>query len=189
MTDYVDKGAVISSDRNYRYHLWREWRGTHDPNHWRWIGNEKDGNGNRIGEPKSCLFIMFNPSTADGEKDDPTIVRCVNFAKRRNYEKLEVVNLFAYRSSSPIDIFNIESLDEQIGPRNMEFVELAVENSGLIICAWGMHGDYCDQGNTVLGWINRKTYCLGTPTVNGQPRHPLYLPADASLKLYSDNIA
>jgi hypothetical protein len=68
---YVKSGARISADGVYRYVLWREWHGTHDPKNWRWLGG-KDGAGVELGYPKSCLFVMLNPSTADGEKDDAT---------------------------------------------------------------------------------------------------------------------
>ncbi len=64
-------GAVIRG--NYRYLLWREW----------------DSQG------KTVSFIMLNPSRADAEVNDPTITRCINFAKLWVYGRLEVVNLFA----------------------------------------------------------------------------------------------
>jgi hypothetical protein len=72
---YVASGANISGDGLYRYSLWREWRGTHDPKHWRWLA--KDGEEGLmcepVGEPRSALFVMLDPSTADGLADDPTI--------------------------------------------------------------------------------------------------------------------
>lgn len=36
---------------------------THDPKHWEWMGF-KDGAGHEMGEPRSVLFVMLNPSTA-----------------------------------------------------------------------------------------------------------------------------
>jgi hypothetical protein len=53
------KGAFIDPTGNYRYKLWRDW----------------DKYKPRV------TFIMLNPSTADGKEDDPTIRRCINFAK------------------------------------------------------------------------------------------------------------
>ena len=50
------------------------------------------------------LFIGLNPSTADGIDDDPTIRRCIRFAKDRGYGRLSVANLFAYRATRPADL-------------------------------------------------------------------------------------
>ena len=65
-------GAVITG--NYRYLLWREWNSS----------------------SKTISFIMLNPSRADASFNDPTITRCINFAKFWGYGRLEVVNLFTY---------------------------------------------------------------------------------------------
>lgn len=62
-------GAVIRGD--YRYLLWREWNS----------------------DRRTVSFIMLNPSRADAEVNDPTITRCINFAKFWGYGRLEVVNL------------------------------------------------------------------------------------------------
>ena len=42
----------------------------------------KDGAGVECGNPKTVLFVMLNPSTADGGTDDATIRRCVESPKR-----------------------------------------------------------------------------------------------------------
>lgn len=49
------------------------------------------------------MFIMLTPSTADADTDDPTIRRCIGFAKSSGFGGLYVGNLFAYRSTQPID--------------------------------------------------------------------------------------
>lgn len=173
---YVHKGALLSADSRYRYSLWREWRGTHDPKNWRWLGG-KDGAGNDYGEPKSVLFVMLNPSTADAEKDDATIRRCVGFAKAWKYERIEVVNLFAFRATKPKDLF--AAGDAAYAPDNQRRIEIAAHDSGIIICAWGAHGGYGEQDETVRGWLShKKLYALGF-TKDGHPKHPLYLSADA----------
>ncbi len=167
MTDYISKGAIISPCGRYRYRLWREWRGTGAP----------------LGEPKSVLFIMLNPSTADGEQDDPTIRRCVGFAKSWGYDRMEVVNLFAWRATSPSDLLAVEHPNCPVGADNQEHIERAAEGADIIICAWGARGASQDQDRTVLGWLDRygwtkKTHALKL-TKAGQPCHPLYLPGDS----------
>lgn len=177
---YIDSGAHVSADGRYRYLLWREWRGTHDPAHWSWLGG-RDGAGALLGEPKSCLFIMLNPSTADALRDDPTIRRCVAFARLWKFERLEVANLFAFRATDPAELLALSHGDDPVGPDNRQWIEDAAERAGRIVCAWGGHGSYLGQDETVLGWLGRRpTYALGR-TKRGQPRHPLYLSATSEL--------
>lgn len=177
MHKYIDMGANISACGKYRYSLWREWRGTHDPKNWRWIGGV-DGAGHRLGEPKSCLFIMLNPSTADGMQDDPTIRRCVAFAKAWNFERLEVVNLFAYRATQPAALLALNHHDDPVGPENLRIVSALAQDAGKIICAWGANGSHLGQDEQVLGWIEKPAYALKI-TAGGHPGHPLYIPSKA----------
>lgn len=177
---YLASGADISADGRHRYLLWREWRTPNSGAHWRWFG-ARDGNGARLGEPKSCLFIMLNPSTADADLDDPTIRRCVGFAKRENYDRAEVVNLFAYRATDPRALLALNHDDDPVGERNHDVIERAAERAGLIVCGWGAHGGHLGQDETVRGWlIDYKLYSLGC-TKAGHPKHPLYLKADSAL--------
>lgn len=180
---YISRGAIISKDQKYRYLLWREWRGTHNPNNWRWFG-EKDGAGHDYGEPKACVFIMLNPSTANAEKDDPTIRRCVGFAKSWNFERLEVVNLFAHRATKPSVLLALSHNDDPEGDQNSEIVRRATAEAGMVICAWGAHGGHLQQDETALGWFAcKEKYILGL-TADDHPRHPLYVTAASQPVLY-----
>lgn len=176
MSDYIEKGASISPCGKYRFSLWREWRGTHDRKNWHWLGF-RDGAGAECGQPKTALFVMLNPSTADAEVDDPTIRRCVNFAKAWKFERLEVVNLYAYRATEPKDLFSAGDAAHHY--KNQEYIEKAARDSGIIICAWGAHGDEY-QAETVRGWMHSKDHFALGMTKGGKPRHPLYLRADAT---------
>lgn len=191
---YIAKGATISACGNYRYRLWREWRNHPAPSHWdMWTEDDGspclDGAGEQLGEPLSCVFIMLNPSTADGEQDDPTIRRCVQFAQREGYDRLEVVNLFAWRATSPKDLFAVSPERDPVGHENERHVFRVLDKAGLIICAWGAHGGHIDQDETMMGWIDALNYndapvmALGV-TKGGFPRHPLYLRNDAPLIPY-----
>jgi hypothetical protein len=159
---YISKGAVLSDDRRYRYVLWRGWEGhaAHD-------------------RKPSCVFIMLNSSTADADHDDPTIGRCVGFAKRLECNTMSVVNLFGYRTAYPRELF--KSADP-VGPDNKKWVQRVTSDCGLIICAWGTHGGFLGQDAKVLSWLppNKPRFCLGV-TKDGHPKHPLYLPSDAAL--------
>src|SRR5208337_4580194 len=155
MLDYVGQWADVSPDESYRYSLEREWHSSTSGAKWRWLG-VNDGAGKPIGEPKTCLFVMLNPSTADALKDDPTIRRCVGFANRLRYDALQVVNLFAARASSPKELFNrAKEGKDIIGPRNQEVIECAATRAGIIICAWGVNGGWAGQDETVRGWLQK----------------------------------
>lgn len=132
-------------------------------------------------------FVMLNPSTADAHADDPTIRRCMGFARREGYGGIFVANLFALRSPNPEDVAKASELDA-LGPKNLgtlvEVVQRAAAAEVPIVCAWGasLPGLY-----RMSDWFKRraqegnaKLSCLGT-TQTGHPRHPLYVKGDQPL--------
>lgn len=146
------KGAEFSSCRKYRYALWREW--------------EPSSPANRI------AFVGLNPSTADEAADDPTIRRCIRFAKDWGYHGLVMLNAYAFRATDPKDM---QKAADPIGPdNNAKLVEYG-DMCGSIIAAWGVH---CSpsRAETVCKLFGTKVHCLGK-TKNGSPKHPLYLKA------------
>jgi hypothetical protein len=158
MPDGMDTGAIFSHDRIYRYMLWREWD---------------------VKLP-TCTFIGLNPSTADETIDDPTIRRCIGFAREWGYGRMQMLNLFAYRATDPLVM---RLADDPIGPDNDRWLVEATRVSGLTVAAWGMHGVYRGRQQQVAELLraNRAgrvgaVQCLGT-TKSGCPRHPLYLRA------------
>jgi hypothetical protein len=135
---------------------------------------------------KICCFIMLNPSTADHEADDPTIRRCVGYAKAWECSDLHVVNLFAWRTSSPEELK--KAARDPLKPdiegvaHNQRFINQSViaayVSGGPVICAWGGNGRLLDQDLRVMravpaGFFRPMALGLGK---NGDPLHPLYLP-------------
>ncbi|HEV2501456.1 MAG TPA: DUF1643 domain-containing protein [Mesorhizobium sp.] len=186
---YISAGATVSQDGKYRYRLWREWRLHPKPAQWSMWKDEAgkpmlDGKGAQLGDPMTCVFIMLNPSIADSERDDPTIRRCVAFAKAWGFDRLEVLNLFAYRATDPQELLALNDVDDPVGPENRHAFYVALDRGypvGRIVCAWGAHGSHLGQDETALGWLeDRKRYALGL-TKDAHPRHPLYVRADAPL--------
>lgn len=179
--DYIAKGAIVSPDQRYRYQLWREWRGTHDPENWEWLYADQ-------GVPKPCIFIMLNPSTADGDIDDPTIRKCVGFARRWRFEKIIVLNLFAYRATKPAELLKLKDVDDPVGPHNSHHFRSVIKPDDRVICAWGQHGTHLGQDQTAVGWLDaigvKKFYALGFDG-SGRPRHPLMLPYDSRVWRYN----
>ena len=180
---YIDKGAILSADERYRFLLWREWRTPGNSKNWVWHG--KPGEADAYKEARPCVFVMLNPSTADGETDDATIRKCVSYARRWNYERLEVVNLFAFRATDPRSLLALDDGDDPVGWRNQEYFGRVMGRGGIVICAWGAHGGHLGQDEIALGWLDReRCYALGL-TKDGHPRHPLYLPLTAELTRFS----
>lgn len=126
--------------------------------------------------------IMLNPSTADANRDDPTLRRCIKFATRWGYARLVVTNLYAYRATDPIVLRHL--LQDAIGPANDEHLVREAKAAQLVVAAWGAGAEagrvtwvrflLADQGAG-------KLYCLGR-TADGHPRHPLYVRARTPLE-------
>lgn len=145
--------AVLSGCGRYRYLLTRRW--ADDP---------------------AVTFVMLNPSTADATTDDPTIRRCIGFAKSWGYGSLNVVNLFAFRATDPRDLL---AATDPVGPRNDAFLHDYLPVS---VAAWGAHKLAVARARQVMqAFAGRPLlWCLGV-TKDGHPRHPLYVRADAPL--------
>jgi hypothetical protein len=150
--------AYLSEDGLYRYSLTRDF-GT------------LDGEG-------ICTFVMLNPSTADATQDDPTIRRCIRFAREWGFDRLKVVNLYALRATDPKQLW---LADDPVGPENDHVLSLAFGSSALTIAAWGATARQTRVAE-IMSWPMRPHLCLGL-TKDGHPRHPLYLRADAKLRL------
>lgn len=149
--------AVISPCESYRYFLSRSW-----------------------GEGKTISFIGLNPSIADAYRDDPTIRRCVQFAKNMGGGRLFMVNIFAYRSTDPK---GLHACSDPVGPENDDWLEYAVRHSDIVVAAWGNHGLIAGRGQVVAERYSGLLFALRV-TSQGQPGHPLYVPYSAELKRF-----
>jgi hypothetical protein len=129
-------------------------------------------------------FIMLNPSTADAAADDPTIRRCIAFAKAWGFHRLVVTNLFAFRATDPGELL---ATADPIGPLTDSMIVDFAKAAELVVAAWGVHGIHRGRAAEVLALLGRagvRLQCLGT-TRDGHPRHPLYLRRDAALEAYA----
>lgn len=125
-------------------------------------------------------YIMLNPSTADHQKDDPTIRKCIHYAKQAKFNGFNVVNLFDYRATDPQ---NLRKAGYPVSGHNAAAVEIAMLNSDVVVCAWGAHANRPEvrlAADVVVDFSRRRRlqlYCLGL-TKDGHPRHPLMLRND-----------
>lgn len=149
---FSDSGAMFSECRSFRYRLWRYWDRT---------------------APALC-FVMLNPSTADETQNDPTIERCQRRAMAAGYGGLEVVNLFAFRSTDPA---KLRLVDDPIGPENDAAILAATQSAGLVVCAWGEDGVIAGRSRAVRDLLAARGVDLHALVINksGEPKHPLYV--------------
>ncbi len=144
--------AIFDETKTYRYSLGRLWDAK---------------------KPR-CAFIMLNPSTADASQLDPTVQRCVQFAKEWGCGSLEVGNIFALRSTDPNAL---RRAADPIGPENDAALKAIANRARRVVVAWGNHGAYRGRDEAVRVLLfGRDLMCLGV-TSKGQPIHPLYVPA------------
>lgn len=149
----VERSAKISDDGTYRYVLGRRW-----------------------GEGMPATFIMLNPSKADAEVDDPTIRRCVGFARALGADGIHVLNLYAFRATDPDDLW---TATDPVGPENNVVLArhaiACAEHHRPIIAAWGGNARPARVAEVLaLPGMRVALHALAV-TKHGQPKHPLYL--------------
>jgi hypothetical protein len=129
---------------------------------------------------RGVTFLMLNPSTADAFQLDPTVRRCVGFARDWGADVLQVVNLFALRATDPRELY-VPGADIGGGHLNDGELMAACLNDGIfrVVGAWGAHGSLNNRAREVLAKLRRvgvQLHHLGL-TKRSHPKHPLYLKA------------
>lgn len=154
-------GAEFSPCRTFRYALWRTW----------------GENCQRV------AFIGLNPSTANETEDDPTIRRCIGFAKAWGFGGLVMLNAYAFRTTSPKVLVRMRAVGvDVVGPKNREVLGYYRSQCQQIIACWGAHCSHFRESQIKVD-IGHRMDCLGT-TKAGRPKHPLYLPDGAKPELW-----
>ncbi|UWR95894.1 DUF1643 domain-containing protein [Phaeobacter inhibens] len=147
--------AVYSDCEQYRYSLSRVW----------------DPAGTRV------MFVMLNPSTATEVQNDPTIERCERRARTLGYGGFRATNIFAFRATDPRDM---KRAVDPVGPDNLGIILGDAAWADQVICAWGTHGAFRQQGDqvaTALVETGKPLFHLGLSKA-GHPKHPLYIRYD-----------
>lgn len=160
--DGVKRSAVIVGA--YRYELCREWpvpRGE---------------------AQRTVLWVMLNPSTADGTDDDRTLSKIMGYTRRWGFDSLCVVNLYAYRATEPRDMIAAAKRGVDI-IGNDDWIDGAIARADLVVCGWGRNVEDIPGGRARAADILRTIHRFKQPhalkmTKGGHPQHPLYLPGD-----------
>lgn len=147
MNNYLATDAVFSDCQRYRWLLMRRW---------------SDG-------PHICMFIGLNPSTADYYNDDPTVRRCVGFARQWGYSAMYMMNAYAFRSTNP-KVMKQQS--DPVGCQCDDFLKGIALLCRIHVACWGTNIETYRQ--TELKQMLPRLKCFGI-TAKGFPKHPLYL--------------
>ena len=144
--------AIFSECRKYRYALTRIWDET----------------------KPYAMFIGLTPSTADEIQDDPTVRRCITFAKSWGFGGVCMTNIFAYRATQPADMM---AAADPVGPDNDMWLKKLADNAAVIVAAWGNDGSFNNRSTEVIS-LFQDLKCLKL-NKSGEPAHPLYQPKTA----------
>ena len=162
------KEAIISPSGKFRYSLVREWDT----------------------ELPSIMFLMLNPSIADGTINDPTVNKCIKYAQSWGYGCLFIGNLFSYISTDPQGLLNENNPTG--GWRNLDEINAMAKLCDKVLCCWG-HSDIISQLDPNLEYVKNvtriikdKLYYLEMSVDCITPKHPLYL--NASLQPIKFNL-
>jgi hypothetical protein len=145
--------AEFSPCRKYRYWLLVRW----------WIG-------------PTLVVCALNPSTADEDRDDPTVRKCINWAKRNGYGAILMLNCYAFRATSP-KVMMAES--DPFGTQTPEMLVTLFKVAGagaIAIAAWGGGGQHLNRGDAVAAAFKSagiRLHCWGK-NQDATPLHPCY---------------
>lgn len=153
-TDYCECYATFSDDRTKRFVLFRQW--------------DKS-------KPLATV-IGLNPSTADGEEDDPTIGFVYRVLNNNGYGGFFMTNLFTMITPYPKDLITDDNFEHAI-----EVWKSCAGFSKDVIFAWGR---FNTLGRELTAERLFKSALCFDHLKNGSPRHPMYLKSDTKLKSF-----
>lgn len=169
-TDLVPDLSGAEFDGPYRYRLWRIW----DP------------------DQDQLLGVLLNPSVAGAtwESGDMTVSKFVGFARRLGFGGMEIVNMYAFRTTDPkVLAAAITEFGEDyaIGPKNDATIIEACRRSKTVMAAWGSQPFFTERANAVKKLLlanHPNVLCFGR-TADGHPRHPSRLPYSAVPQVFT----
>jgi hypothetical protein len=155
--------AILSPDWEYRYYLSRE--------------VSSDG--------IVIAYFGVNPSLADAEVDDQTVRKWKGFTIRNGGCRMIVGNLFAYRSP---DVKSLAKVSDPVGPENWSYLYKILSEADILVPCWGNSNKIPAYLRGQIDKVTDVLFSSGKPvkvfglTSNGQPKHPLMLGYDTTLR-------
>jgi len=158
----INSTATMSDNDEYRYRLVKIW----------------DWN------LKIAGIIMLNPSKADVIKVDATVMNITNYLIDNGYGGIDIVNLYAYRTTDPRFLTN---RDQQFESINNDYIHEVTKDRDIMIIAWGSDNNKYKtrkrEVERILLPYSEKLKCFEDES-GKQPRHPLLLADDWCLTNY-----
>jgi len=152
-------GAYITGD--YRTWLWRS----------------------RFAHVKRAIgWVLNNPSTADGEHNDPTVAKAWAFSTAWGYDSMVFVNTNPYRSTDP----KLAKMPpEEVLVQNDEWLRTIMTSTLMVVCGWGDKANPELARRAVIVMHELGPLHALKVTKSGNPGHPLYLPGDLKPTLWN----
>lgn len=163
--DLNERRTIFSPCKQYRYTLWRDWTPVFADNVSRFVN-----------------FICLNPSTATATTDDNTMRKCIKFSKAWGFDAMCVTNIFAYRSTDPVKLLNLQ---DPTGPENDMYIRHIAGLADMVVAAWSQHAVFMERSTAVrklLREIDKPVHYLKMG--QHEPCHPLYLPDSTKPELW-----
>lgn len=151
MDMFDDNGAEFSSDRKYRYALWRIWDRT----------------------KPLAMFIGINPSTANESEPDQTITRVASIVRNWGYGGFYMMNLFAIVSkTTDVLLTDPDPLGDNDG-----WIEKIAPKCQKIVFAWGAFKEAKQRCLKIIEMFPEAEALKILK--DGGPKHPLYCRANS----------
>jgi hypothetical protein len=154
--------AVFSPCRRWRYRLVRVW----------------DSDKPRL------AWVILNGSDADEHRTDPTVRRCIGFARAWGYGGIDIANLYGLVSKNPGALAHHF---DAVGPDNDAYLAAVCSQNDLTVLAWGPNAGI-HRAHAVAEMLrqlaNRRGGSLAVFgwTHGAQPLHPVLAPKDITPK-------
>ena len=147
--------AKFSECKRYRYELSEVWDAT----------------------KPMVLWILMNPSVANLDHSDPTLIKTGKYARAWGYGGQLIGNVHAYRATDSNEMLLV---DDPVGPENDGALLSMAKRTQMIVLAYGMPPKKLAARGLQVANLLAKNYDLHSLKLNmdGSPSHPLYLPTN-----------
>lgn len=124
----------------------------------------------------TAMALLVNPSIADHEKNDATVVKLIGFGLRNGIARWLLGNKFAFKST---DIKGLRTTADPIGPDNDIHIRAMMAEADMLIAGWGslaklpevLRGRWKDIVK-MADEAGKPLHCIGTGA-DKHPTHPL----------------
>jgi len=123
-------------------------------------------------EKGPLAIVGLNPSKADLKRDDQTVRKGCNWAKRQGYDSLLMLNAFPFRATLPGDM---KRAADPFGGQ-MPFELFLLMQGCTRVVAWGHDGSYKQRAQEIIHvakTLEVELWCFGI-NKDGSPLHPCY---------------